>query len=469
MTARRPRGSGRLASPRGPRSRYGFARRPTDPAGIRDVLRRGFLARQASPRDPRSRCGSDWRPTNPAGIRDVLRRGFLAAAVLGLAVFGPGPARAQSSGLTGYLQTVPLFAGPTPFTDAAASAFNRLRLSTEPVFGPLAVEIAWDHALTVRRDDDGAFGLGLGGLGAIPGGGEWLDLQWTAVEHDHFHWRHRLDRLNVAWRPIDAVELSVGRQAVSWGTTLFLTPADPFIPFSPADPFRVYRGGIDAVRARLYPGPLSEIDVVVRPSRTPAGEETTALARGLTTWRNWEVSGWGGALYGDAAGAVGLAGGLGAWAVRFEAVVRDFQGAVAGRGTIGLDRRLTVYGRDLGLVVEYQRDGRGAAAPDDFARLFQSPEFLRAEYQVYGRDEAAVQASYQVHPLLSVAGLWLWNLNDGSAVAAPSFSWSAGDETSVAGGVFFGVGADTAAPGQLLASEYGLLSAVGYLSLTWFF
>ena len=427
---------------------------------------RGLLARQAPPHGPR--YGSARRPTGPAGIRGVSLRGLVAAAVLGFAALGSGPARAQSSWLTGYLQTVPLFAGPTPFTDATASAFNRLRLSTEPVFGPLAVEIAWDHALTVRRDD-GAFSLGLGGLGAIPEGGEWFDLQWTAVDRDRFHWRHRLDRLNVAWQPGDAVELSVGRQAVSWGTTLFLTPADPFIPFSPADPFRVYRGGIDAVRARIYPGPLSEIDVVVRPSRTLAGAETTALARGLTTWRNWEVSGWGGALYGDAAGAVGLAGGLGAWAVRFEAVVRDFRGAVAGRGTIGLDRRLTVHGRDLGLVVEYQRDGRGAAAPDDFARLFQSPEFLRAEYQVYGRDEAAVQASYQVHPLLSVAGLWLWNLNDGSAVAAPSFSWSAGDETSVAGGVFFGVGDDTAAAGQILASEYGLLSAVGYLSLTWFF
>ena len=108
----------------------------------------------------------------------------------------------------------------------------------------------------------------------------------------------------MAWQPNDAVEVSVGRQAVSWGTTLFLTPADPFIPFSPADPFRVYRGGIDAARARIYPGPLSEIDVVFRPSRTLVGEETTALARGLTTWRNWEVSGWGGTLYGDAAGAV---------------------------------------------------------------------------------------------------------------------------------------------------------------------
>ena len=395
-------------------------------------------------------------------------RGLLAAAaVLAIAAAGPGPARAQSSWLTGYLQTVPLFAGATPISDASASGFNRLRLTTEPVFGPFAVEIAWDHAFTVRQDDTD-FSL-LGGLAAIPGGGEWLDLQWSAVDGDHFQWLHRLDRLNVAWQPNDAVELSVGRQAVSWGTTLFLTPADPFIPFSPADPFRVYRGGIDAARARIYPSPLSEIDVVFRPSRTPVGDETTALARGLTTWRNWEVSGWGGSLYGDAAGAFGAAGGLGAWAIRFEAVVRDFRGDVTGRGTIGLDRRLSVYGRDMGLVIEYQRDGRGAAAPEDFFRIIRSPEYLRAEYQVFGRDEAAVQASYQIHPLLSVAGLWLWNLNDRSAILAPSFSYSAGDETTIAGGVFFGVGADTPTAGQLLPSVYGLLSAVGYVSLTWFF
>ena len=416
---------------------------------------------------PAAAAGSPGCDADPAPRLHRAHALLVAAAVLGLAALGPGPARAQSSWLTGYLQTVPLFAGPTPFGDASASAFNRLRLSTEPAFGPFAVEIAWDHALTVRQDDTD-FSL-LGGLGAVPGGGEWLDLQWTAVDQDHFRWLHRLDRLNVAWQPNDTVEVSVGRQAVSWGTTLFLTPADPFIPFSPADPFRVYRGGIDAARARIYPSPLSEIDVVVRPSRTLVGDETTALARGLTTWRNWEVSGWGGSLYGDAAGAFGAAGGLGPWAIRFEAVVRDFRGAVTGRGTIGLDRRLSVYGRDLGLVVEYQRDGRGAAAPEDLLRVFQSPEFLRAEYQVYGQDEAAVQASYQIHPLLSVAGLWLWNLNDRSAIVAPSFSYSAGDETSIAGGVFFGVGADTPTADQPLPSAYGLLSAVGYVSLTWFF
>ena len=79
-------------------------------------------------------------------------RGLLVAgAVLAMGALGPGPARAQSSWLTGYLQSVPLFAGATPFTEAGASVFNRLRLTTEPVFGPFAVEVAWDHALTARR------------------------------------------------------------------------------------------------------------------------------------------------------------------------------------------------------------------------------------------------------------------------------------------------------------------------------
>ena len=73
----------------------------------------------------------------------------VAAGVLGIGILlvGPSPAGAQSSWLTGYLQTVPLFAGPTIFSNASASAFNRLRLSTEPVFGPLALEIAYDHAM----------------------------------------------------------------------------------------------------------------------------------------------------------------------------------------------------------------------------------------------------------------------------------------------------------------------------------
>ena len=392
----------------------------------------------------------------------ALRR---AALVVCLATLGAVPAYAQSRWLTGYLQTVPLFSGATDVSDSSVTEFSRFRLSTEPVLGSLSFEAAYEHALTIRQRSAGD-GLG---LGVVPSGGEWLDLEWTVSEEEHVLWRQRFDRLNIAWSPTRTMELSAGRQAVSWGTTLFLTPADPFLPFSPADPFRQFRGGVDAARVRIYPSPLSQIDLVVRPSQTDLGEEVTALGRGLATWRNWELSAWGGSLYGDVSGAFGAAGGLGGWAVRGEAVVRQIDGAVVFRGAFGFDRILQVRGRDLFLIVEYQRDNLAAADPSEYLKLVLSNPFRRGEFQVLGRDETVLQASYQFHPLWSLGGLWLWNLNDRSALLAPSLAYSAGNEVSIAGGIYVGMGDNAITATRPLPSEYGLSGTTGYASLSWFF
>jgi len=388
----------------------------------------------------------------------------LAAAIL-LVGAGARPVRAQTGPFTGYLQTVPLASGQSPVTDAGVGAFNRFRLSTEPVVGDVSLNVAYEHVATIQQEN---MLVGLG-VGTVPGGAEWLDLQWTIADTDHVVWRHRFDRLAIGWAPVKAVELSVGRQVVSWGTTLFLTPADPFAPFDPADPFREFRAGVDAARLRVYPGPLSEIDVVVRATKTASGEKVAALARGLATWRRWEISGWGGSLYGEAAGAVGAAGALGRWAVRGEAVLRARDERAVFRGTIGLDRQFQIHGRDVFLIVEYQRDGLGAASPDGYLSLVQSETFARGEHQVLGRDETVVQASYQVHPLWSLAGLWLWNLNDRSALVAPSVTYAASNETSIAAGVFFGIGDDRITGARPLPSEYGLAGTTAYVSLSWFF
>ena len=394
--------------------------------------------------------------------RRVLRLALVSA---GLVTIVATPVRAQPEWLTGYLQTVPLFSGATELADSSATEFSRFRLSSRPVVGPLLFEVAYEHALTLRqRDTSAGFGLG-----AVPTGGEWLDLEWTIAEEEHGRWRHRFDRLNVAVSPTRATEISAGRQAVSWGTTLFLTPADPFLPFSPADPFRQFRGGVDAARVRIYPSPLSQIDLVVRPSRTAAGDEVTALGRGLATWHNWELSGWAGSLYGDVTGAFGAAGGLGAWAVRSEGTLRQIDGAVVFRGAIGFDRILQVGGRDLSVGVEYQRDNLAAAHPGEYLRVVLSEPFRRGEFQVLGRDETVVFTTYQLHPLVGLSGLWLWNLNDRSALLAPSLSYSAGDEVTMSGGVYFGVGENTVTPHRPLASEYGLSGTTGYASISWFF
>ncbi|MDA1091828.1 MAG: hypothetical protein O3A25_00955 [Acidobacteria bacterium] len=375
------------------------------------------------------------------------------------------PVRAQPGWLTGYLQTVPIFSGGTPLGDSSFAEFSRFRLSSRPRLGPLDFEVAYEHALTLRQRDAGA-GFS---LGAVPSGGEWLDLDWTVTEDDQVRWRHRFDRLSLGWSPTRTVEVSAGRQAVSWGTTLYLTPADPFLPFSPADPFRQFRGGVDAARVRLYPSPLSQVDLVVRPSQTAAGDEVTALGRGLATWHNWELSGWTGSLYGDVTGAFGAAGGVGGWALRSEGALRHIDGEVVFRGAIGVDRILQLAGRDLSVGFEYQRDNLAAADPTAYLRVVLSEPFRRGEFQVLGRDETVVFAAYQVHPLVGLSGLWLWNLNDRSALLAPSLSYSAGDDVSVTVGVYIGVGENTVTVERPLASEYGLSGTTGFASVSWFF
>ena len=382
-----------------------------------------------------------------------------------LIVAGAETARAQLPRVTGYVQTVPVFTGSTPSGDHNVADFSRFRLSTEPTLGPVAVGVAYEHALTLRR-----FGAGAGlNVGGVPGGGEWLALQWEPAERTHVAWRHRFDRLHVGWSPSEAVEITAGRQAVSWGTTLFLTPADPFLPFNPADLFREFRAGVDAARVRFSPSPLSSIDVVVRPTKTLAGEEMTALARGLFTVANWEVSVWGGSLYGDPSGAVATAGAFGAWAVRGEASFRRINDELIVRGTVGSDRLFQVRGRDLFMIIEYQRDGLGAADPSEYLALLRSAPFVRGELQTLGRDEAVVSAAYQLHPLWGVSGLWLTNLNDQSALLSPSLSYSAADEAAIAGGVYFAVGDDRSTLETPLPSEYGLSGTTAYLSFSWYF
>ena len=380
-----------------------------------------------------------------------------------------GAARAQPDWISGYLLSAPLFSGASAFGPSNASNFNRFRLNVDPSAGPFSLELAYEHGVTFQQHPI-QLGLGLTGLQS---GAEWWDLGGTITpaRQQNAVWTHRLDRLNIGWSPTDNVDIRVGRQAISWGTTQFLNPADPFVPFVPSDPIRLYRAGVDAFRARVYPNARSEIDFVVRPTRTAEGEELTALLRGLTTWRNWEISGWGGSLYGDTAGAIGLAGGIGPWAVRTEVVVRDYDGTVVGRGTIGIDRAffLGAAGRALTFAWEYQRDGLGAVSPDDLLRVFASPQFRRSEFQVFGQDETMLSMSYELTPLWNVSVFGLHNLNDGSTLLAPTVGYNAGPNTSVSASVYFGLGPDETTATRPLPSAYGLVSPIGIMMVSFFF
>ena len=80
-----------------------------------------------------------------------------------------------------------------------------------------------------------------------------------------------------------------------------------------------------------------------------------------------------------------------------------------------------------------------------------------------------VQASYQLHPLWGLDGVWIWNLNDRSALISPSLAHSLSDDASLTGGVFISIGDDEVTATRPVPSEYGLAGTTAFASLSWFF
>jgi len=396
-----------------------------------------------------------------------VKRAFPTWTLIAAASLPASPATAQSFDVSGYALGVATSAGDAGALPGGTGFVGRMRVMPVADWGGLALEAAYEHVVT--RTDQGGVSI------TSPGGGaessDWLRLGWTVREDERTTWLHRFDRLALRFES-GAFEITAGRQAISWATTLFMTPADPFSPFDPSDPFREYRGGVDALRIRTFPGPFSEMEFVLREAGRGAGRATTALVRGQTSVGGgaWSVGAWGGALHDEAAGAAFVTGSVGATALRAEAVVRQRpRGDRILRVSAGVDRFFRPADRDLYVVVEVQHDGFGASEPSDLLPIASSGPYRRGEMQTLGANTLAGQVSYQVHPLLSAAVLGLANLNDASALLSLSLAWSASERASVSVGGFLGSGRETLDPNAGFASEYGLVPGIAYASMSWFF
>ncbi len=408
----------------------------------------------------------------------VLAAATPAALFLAFLALAPAQVDAQVSGLEirGYYLNVATGSLEGPFTPAGLTDFQRLRLSTSPEFGVVGLDVAYEQALNLFTDSE-LGGFQFASLGRIETRTEWLPLQGTIAEGDHALWTHRVDRLSLQIPIGDRVEVSAGREAVSWATTLFLTPADPFAPFDPADPFRDYRVGVDVARVQVYAGTFTEFEAVVNP--TEVGDETniTALVRGTTVVGRGELGGWGGIIYDRPGAAMSPTVTTGGMAFRGEGSVRDEPGETVWRAAVGADRNFTLAGRDLYVALEYQYDGFGAESGRDLVPTVLSDPYRRGELQVLGRHEAALQAAWQTSPLVALEWLTLWSLSDGSVLLSPAASLSLSNEVTGRAGLFLGFGSETrpappilgAPDAELPASEYGIIPASLYISVTAYF
>lgn len=396
----------------------------------------------------------------------LLRAAWSLLLACSIVTASAQPATTQSVDFTGYALALGTYVGDTDLADGGLSDFQRLRGMAAFGGDGWRFDGAYEHTLTLR--EAGASGAQLFTSGGASSNGDWLDLGGTIEDGESVTWGHRVDRVTVSVDVTDRAEVIVGRQPVSWATTLVFTPADPFSPFDPADPFREYRQGVDAARVRIYPNAVSEIDVVVRRSDFGFQETTTAAVRGSTSVRGWDVSAWAGLVHDKGGGAIAISGSVGTWAIRAEGSLRNVDGTTL-RTAVGVDRFSQLAGKDLYVIAEYLHDGFGVSDVADAAMVATSEAARRGELQSLGSDEGAIQASYQVHPLVGLSGLVLVNLHDGSTLFAPGVSVSATSGTSVRAGTYLSTGDGSRDESLAPRSEYGGVPGVFYLALSWFF
>lgn len=297
--------------------------------------------------------------------------------------------------------------------------------------------------LSLHHDLAIAAGPQLAGFGLAMGGGsgeampQLLDLTWSVVDATGYSINLRVDRAALLLK-LPHVDLTVGRQPISFGSTFFFTPLDLVAPFSPTVIDREYKPGIDALRGDLYLGTSGKLTLVAAYAGgwDLAGSILAAHA-GATFW-NWDVGLFLGEVREEAVLGVNTSGDVLGVAVRGEATVTFSRSEDPfARIALGADKRL-----DFGLTLmgELYWQSNGAARPADYLSVATDARHQRGELWAMGRYYAALSASYELLPIVNIGVFSVVNLADPSALLGPSLGWSVADNADLAVGGYYGLG-----------------------------
>lgn len=337
------------------------------------------------------------------------------------------------------------------------------------------------HAITVWAPNSTA-GTGLTQSGVGLSAPEAVDLTWEATDEDNedLRVRGRTDRL-VLSASLPHVDLSLGRQPVTFGKALMFTPMDLVTTFSPGVIDSEYKPGVDAARVDVYWGMAGQATVVAAYAGDwdPEGMIYAAYAQG--TVGVWDIGGFAGYVREDWVFGATTAGSIFALGVRAEATVTlppgededPFVRAVVGADWLPHER--------VSLSAELYVQSIGAAEPSGYLDLYATERFARGELWAAGRWYLGLAGSFEIAPTLHASVAVIDNLADPSAMVAPGLAWSISDDAELGAGLYFGMGrrpkditledllTDPDAISGAVQSEYGLIPTTGYLQLRAYF
>ncbi|HAK60018.1 MAG TPA: hypothetical protein DCO77_06485 [Nitrospiraceae bacterium] len=280
-------------------------------------------------------------------------------------------------------------------------------------------------------------------------------LEWNLINGKYVHLA--IDRLSARWSR-DRVDITLGRQPVNLATTYYFTPNDFFAPFAAQSFYRVYKPGVDAARAEVRLGDLSQLSLVsvlgyqsgdqdsdTGWSDSPEGYRTSAVARASTVAGDfeWAVIGGtvresdiiGGSFQGELFGWLGL---------RAEGHRSESETAAGPRATeavVGFEHK---WESSLNIRLEQFYHGSGA---NSVSKYSPGTAYLARNYTALG-------VGYEFTPLWIGEFLTLFNWIDHSALLTANAVYSLSDERELS--LIAGVPIGKKPDGPIIRSEFGL-------------
>jgi len=269
----------------------------------------------------------------------------------------------------------------------------------------------------------------------------YMDLTWTLEDGPRHENIQRFDRLAVEYRA-EHWGVTVGRDAISWGSGIVFQPLDIFAPFAPTTVDRDYKPGEDLVKLDGVTEHGGDWQLVGVLRRNPQGDRTTSVDSFGGKWHSllgdYEIELLGAKHYRDRVAGVSVRRAIAGAVLRTDWLLTDLDdGGYKTSGAVNLDYSFTWLDRNWYVFGEYFHSGFGTnTQPVDLTKLPEalSVRLLRGELFTLMQDYSAVGARLEWHPLLTQSLTLITNLHDGSSLVQTQLAYEPNDAQHVDAG-----------------------------------
>ncbi len=261
-----------------------------------------------------------------------------------------------------------------------------------------------------------------------------MDLTWTLEDGPRHEIIQRFDRLFVEYRG-EHWGMTVGRDAISWGSGIVFQPLDIFAPFAPTTVDRDYKPGEDLVRVDGVTANGSDWQLVGVFRRNLQGERTTSVDSFGGKWHgllgDYEIELLGAKHYRDRVVGMSVKRGVYGAILRTDWLLTDLdEGGYKTSGAVNIDYSFTWLDRNWYVFGEYFHSGFGTnTQPVDLTKLPKAlgVRLLRGELFTLMQDYSALGARLEWHPLLTQSLMLITNLHDGSNLVQTQLAYEPTD------------------------------------------